>query len=255
MENHLDNLRMSIDVGLTTIEILSNHLNEEVDQVALAMYRSILDLSDSIFVLNANHKMSNSSIMMRALIESYTGFIYLTEKKKLFKQRALSYQYHDYLERKYAFITQKKLKINEHVNFDQLIDNMNKLLNDKRFKSTKKDYRDTKKIVKNHKWYSLFNGPKSFMGLLDATDSETSMDSRALYKYLSLDAHGYTSLNSLHYENKRFYLKPLLELEERPFAKYAKVICVVSGLNLVRCRFPDLEYKYIETLESNGLFP
>lgn len=160
--------------------------NTKDNNIPSLFLRNMIELSDSISVLNKNSLIDPAKIQLRTLIENHFGLLYMIEKNE--KQRALSFmvwrakkdlKYYKQLissnpSSKSLISKIKKTDINFDVSkyFDksetkQVIESKVELLKREPFKEVHQEYLRTIRKIKNNNpnWYSLFNGPKNFLEL------------------------------------------------------------------------------------------
>ncbi|WP_283750632.1 DUF5677 domain-containing protein [Bacillus cereus] len=266
MDKRLINLSKSIDFSLNLMKKLEERKNLTVEQkIILSIYRKLIEQIDGNFVLADHQLKSPSIVMIRSALETYLSLKYITQHKRFIKDRAISYYvgyiinqkivYNNMLENppKHVSMPEEEFK-NKIVKIDQFLKSpiFNKILN--QWKFTKEIQNKKFNNTYEPKWYSLFKGPTSIKMLVSRLNDEQ------IYKYyeiLSLEAHGYESLNGLNNDdiiNKPFSFKPIRDTENSShFAGMARALCTSATHEIIKNMSPELNGEFIKFMNELGL--
>ncbi|WP_433775559.1 DUF5677 domain-containing protein [Bacillus wiedmannii] len=266
MDKQLINLSESIDFSLDLMKKLGERSDLAVEQkIILSIYRKLIEQIDGNFVLADHQLKSPSIVMIRSALETYLSLKYITQHKRFIKDRAISY-YVGYLKNqqivhnnmlknppKRVSIPKEKFE-NKIVKIDQLLKEpiFNNILN--QWKLTKEIQNKKFNNTYEPKWYSLFKGPTSIKMLVNELNDEQ------IYKYyeiLSLEAHGYESLNGLNNDdiiNYPFSFKPIRNSENSShFAGMARALCTSATHEMIKYMSPELNDEFIKFMKKLGL--
>ncbi|MEB9437394.1 DUF5677 domain-containing protein [Bacillus cereus] len=257
MGKRLNNLTESINFSMNLMEELATREDLTMEQkVILSIYRKLIEQIDGNFILADHNLRSSSIIMTRSALETYLSLKYIVQRRAFIKDRALSY-YVGYLKNQkklYNNILSNPPKIvtlspevykNKIIKIEQILElpNLEKVLNEWRI--TKKKLNDKFRNNYDPKWYSLFDGPTSIKKLVNELNSKQLYD---YYEVLSLEAHGYESLNGLEDEdiiNGDFAFRPIRSTENIDhFAGMARSLCTSATKDVIQHIAPNNKIKF-----------
>ncbi|WP_033542900.1 DUF5677 domain-containing protein [Planococcus sp. CAU13] len=178
--------------------------------VILPLYRQIIEQSEGIRMLGKNQLESSTKILARGAFETYLAIQYILKDKRRVKDRATMY-YIGYLKNQINHI-QSEYDLTDDVNVKENklkdIEIFKEKVMNIKYRKIREEWERTKKelnknnhkgeIDKEPKWHSLYKGPKSITQLIGKVNN---YQTKHLYSYLSIEAHGYEALNS--YEQNR----------------------------------------------------
>ncbi|AJH80258.1 hypothetical protein FOC88_27495 (plasmid) [Bacillus thuringiensis] len=266
MDKQIINLSKNIEFSLDIMKKLGERKDLTVEQkIILSIYRKLIEQIDGNFVLADHQLKSPSIVMIRSALETYLSLKYITQHKRFIKDRAISY-YVGYLKNqkivhdnmlenppKHVPIPKEKFK-NKIVKIDQLLKEpiFNRIL--KQWQITKEIQNEKFNNTYEPKWYSLFRGPTSIKMLVNR------LNDNQIYKYyeiLSLEAHGYESLNGLINDdiiNNPFSFKPIRNSENSShFAGMARAFCTSASHEIIKYMAPELNNEFIKFMDELGL--
>ncbi|MFB7351685.1 DUF5677 domain-containing protein [Bacillus thuringiensis] len=267
MDKRLIDLSKSIEFSVDLMTKLGEREDLTVEQkIILSIYRKLIEQIDGNFILADHQLKSPSIVMIRSALETYLSLKYITQHKKFIKDRAISY-YVGYLKNqrivhdnmlknppKHVSIPKEKFQ-NKIVMIDELLKEpiFNKIL--KQWKITKEIQNKKYNNTYEPKWYSLFKeGPTSIKMLVRKLNDDQ------IYKYyeiLSLEAHGYESLNGLINDdiiNNPFSFKPIRNPENlNHFAGMARALCTSASHEIINYMAPELNNEFIKFMDGLGL--
>lgn len=188
------------------------------NNIPTLLFRSLIDLADSISILIRSSSIDSAKILFRSFIENRYGLLYLIEKKEVEKQRAYSFivwrvikdiKYHKQFvsDEPSSKALQKEAKkdINDfdfNKFFDRpdtinLIKEKESLLTKPKFKPIHKEYIRTcrKRNTKFPAWYSLFDGPKNVKEL--SSHLKKNIEYEFNYRKYSESVHSTNILDGL----------------------------------------------------------
>ncbi|MBG7613047.1 hypothetical protein IU405_12390 [Polaribacter sp. BAL334] len=231
--------------------------------VPILFFRNILELTDAISILIKNSSIDPTKILLRSLLENSFGLEYLLEKDQ--ENRSLSNN---------VWIAHKDLKFIEKLNLKSQIGKQfsNEIKKDKFvkeiisdetlieldkknsiellelpiYKKIEEEYQRTKKIIKNPKWYSLFNGPTDIEQLAKRLNHYTLYE--IVYRKLSDNVHATDLIKNKLVQGKNGQtdiIQIRFPKDAQDFTVYTLNILIMTYLNFYEKVLPERNDEFL----------
>ena len=164
--------------------------------VAASMFRELLSQLDGLAILTKYQAGAAATVVYRTVYEIYLSFLYLFELVEKRAERALAYAYSHLILQKNVLDLYGHRLVGEEAAIEKAIEQLTVELNGSKYERIAIEWGRTKKKLTNNrfepKWYSLFDGPISFVKLIEFVEEP---EKRFLYEQISLRTHGLKSMD------------------------------------------------------------